>query len=154
MARLEFVPIHQLRHQQPQDRDGRSGWRVRYEQLRRGIAAHLDAASQQISMQDANGNLFTTVFDVAGRVSASVDSLGYAMTPVYDAASRQVVYQDASGNLSTTVFGAAGRAQASVSALNNRTSFVYDVASQQIGIKDALNNMWTSVYDAAGRRQA
>ena len=107
-----------------------------------------------MSTQNANGSLFTTVFDAASRPIASISPLGYLSTAVYDVANQGIAQQNALGYLSTVVLDAVGRAIASVNTLGSRWTTVFDAASRPIAMIDPLANMTTAVFSPNGSRIA
>ena len=56
-----------------------------------------DAASQQVSVTDALGNITTSVFDADGRTLATINANGFATTQVYDGIGQRLAVVDARG---------------------------------------------------------
>jgi YD repeat-containing protein len=72
------------------------------------------SVGRQTQVQDALGNLTTTVYDGAGNVTSKLDALGNRTTYTFDTNNRQTSVKDALGNLATTVYDAAGNVSAQV----------------------------------------
>jgi RHS repeat-associated protein len=96
----------------------------------------------------------TNVYDVAGRLSATVDNLGQRATYTYDAAGRQVSTTDPAGYVATAHYDVAGQVTASEDQLGQRTSVTYDAAGRQVQIENALGQLSSIIYDAGGRLEA
>jgi RHS repeat-associated protein len=110
-----------------------------------------DAASQQVSVTDALGNISTTVFDGDGRRTASVNANGFATTQVYDAIGELLAVVDARGNRNSMSYDAAGRQTGSVDPLGNRITLQYDTASRKTLRIDGRGLRTSYSYDAASR---
>jgi RHS repeat-associated protein len=114
----------------------------------------LDVLGRQIGTINALNFRSTVVFDVVGRMQASVDALGNRTSNVFDAASRPIGGINALGNRVTSILDSAGRKIASQDALAHRTSLVYDVADRPIAVVSPLLNRSTSIFDEADKRIA
>ena len=133
-----------------------------------------DAASRQVSVTDALGNISTTVFDADGRTLATINANGFATTQVYRrdrrVAGRRSTrggtgtaspttplagksgMSDPLGNLITYQFDAASRQTLRIDGRGLRTSYSYDAASRLTGQQYQNGTRVTNTYDANSQR--
>ncbi len=97
-------------------------------------------------------NRTTTIYDPAGRVSATINGVGDRSTTVYDPASRPQVRINGLGVRTTSVHDAAHREIAVIDGNAQRTTFVYDAAGRKIREVNPLLARLTYSYDAVGRQ--
>ena len=125
-----------------------------------------DAANRltdTIFPDDTPGNLLdnprtTNEYDVAGRLTASIDERGNRTEFEYDDASRRTLVRDALLNETRFEYDARGLRTAMIDALNRRTEFVYDNAGRLTETifpddtpGDPTDNLRSSTgYDALG----
>jgi RHS repeat-associated protein len=110
-----------------------------------------DAASERISVCDANNKITTTVWDLDGRRVATVDANGNRTTQVFDAAGRRVAVVDPRGNRTTFAYNDANWHIVRIDPLNHRTTLAYDNDGRQTLRLDARGYRTTYAYDDADR---
>jgi RHS repeat-associated protein len=89
-----------------------------------------DPSHNRVTLQNALGQVWTTVYDAANRAQAVIDSLGRTNTYSYDAADNCV---------------------GQTNAMSQATVYGYDLLLRRTTVKDANLNITTTTYDAAGR---
>ena len=101
-------------------------------------------------VQDALGNLWTTIYDAAGSVEATVDPRGNRTSYSYDTLNRLTQVKDALGDISTAVYDAVGNLLAAVNALGQTVSYSYDADNRLTQIQDATGILTSIIDDARG----
>jgi len=102
----------------------------------------------------------TNEYDMAGRLTASIDERGNRTEYGYDNAGRRTLVRDALLNETTFEYDARGLRTAMIDALNRRTAYVYDNAGRLLetiypdGTPGDLSDNLRSItgYDALGRK--
>ncbi|QPF74691.1 LysM peptidoglycan-binding domain-containing protein [Roseateles sp. DAIF2] len=96
-----------------------------------------------------------TLYDAAGRVSKTVDALGYVSETRYDGASRVVATQRYANPIDLAAFKAdpvTAKAVPVADAARDRvTRNFYDAEGRLVGMLDAEGFLTENIYDAAGR---
>jgi large repetitive protein len=107
----------------------------------------------------ADGTRHQAVFDLAGRLTDSIDRSGRRESAEYDAAGRPVkriqfeVKDDGSTNelITRYEYDLNGKLTATIDPLGSRTEYQYDALGRLISTKDSLGNVATRDYDPEGR---
>ncbi len=97
------------------------------------------------------GNICTTMYDAAGRVSASIDQLARRTTYTYDVASQQKTRTDARGIVTTYSFDQAGRLTGRQYTNDATVTFSYDANRNRLTMQDGTGAT-TYTYDALDRK--
>ncbi len=96
----------------------------------------------------------TSVYDVAGQLSETIDAMNFRTTFQYDGAGNRTSVEDANGKISQSVYFAnRNQVQASVDAMGFRTTYAYDLQGRLQSTQDANGHFVTNVYDSMGRLQ-
>jgi YD repeat-containing protein len=88
-------------------------------------AASFRPLNRQTVTIDAQGNRSTSLFDLAGNLTGTLDSRGNLTKYLIDSLGRASVTIDANGNRSTSLFDAVGNVTGTLDANNNLTEFSY-----------------------------
>jgi YD repeat-containing protein len=88
-------------------------------------------AGRQKESIDADGKIWTTVFDKADRPIAQVNPNNQRTTTVYDDAGQAIATIDPLLHVNTTVYDPAGRTIASINGVGDTTQYGYDLAGRQ-----------------------
>jgi RHS repeat-associated protein len=101
-------------------------------------------------VQDAAGNLSTTLYDKAGNATTTIDGRGDRTTYSFDADNRQTAVTDALNHTVTTIFDQAGNVAQTIDASGFTYTYSYDKLNHRTTVQDPGGGLSTDVYDPFG----
>ena len=110
-----------------------------------------DSAGNPIRVQNALGQIATSVFDNNRRQVAQVDALGNRYSFSYDSSGNRVAVKNPLGKITTSVFDTLNQLLATINPLGQRTTSVTDSRRVQTCTINALGQRVTNLFDAAGQ---
>jgi YD repeat-containing protein len=109
-----------------------------------------DSHGWQTKVTDAATNVSTSVYDLAGNVTKTIDANVHTTTYDYDAANRRTRTRDALMNATTMVYDANDNVTAVIDPRMKTTTYGYDALNRQTLVKDADMHSTLTAYDKAG----
>lgn len=113
-----------------------------------------DPNDNQITARNPNAALILRVFDAKGRITRTIDPLGFTNMINYDALDRKVSVVDPLGHSTGYGYDGVGNLVSITNALNEVTRFTYDANGNQTSVVDPTLYVVTNFFDALNRKTA
>ncbi|MBI5192608.1 MAG: RHS repeat protein [Nitrospirae bacterium] len=107
---------------------------------------------KQQTVTSPGGNVTTSIYDTADRLTGISDSVGVVAAYSYDANGNRLTSTDGNGFTSTNVYDAANRLVSVTDPMSQSTAYSYDDAGNQLTVTDRNSNTTSYTYDALNRR--